>query len=76
MIVGWTHVVLEEDAILRIIRKVTLVLQLVDAVKSIVAPAFANFKLTLVHSENHLRWSQVVDKLDAVLVHLRLHWNA
>lgn len=61
MVIGWTHIVFQIDAVLEVVREVTLRLKLVDPVEAIIAPALTDFKLTLVDAEHHLRWSQVIN---------------
>ena len=73
MVVRRAHVVFEVDAVFKVIGKIAFRFKLVDSVKSVIAPALTDFKLALIDTEDHLAWSQVVDELHAVLVHLRLH---
>ena len=73
VVVGRAHIVLKIDAVLGVIRKVTLTFELINAIEAIVAPALANLELTLVDSEDHLRWAQVVNQLNTIFIHLWLH---
>ena len=73
VVIRRTHVVLEIDAVLKVIREVPFRFELIDPVETIVAPALTDLELALIDTEDHLAWSQVVDELYAVLVHLRLH---
>lgn len=73
MVVRRSYIVLQVNAVFEVVRKVALRLQLVNPVEPVIAPTFANFELTLIHSEHHLGRSQVIYQLNPVLVHLWLH---
>ena len=46
LVVGWwPHVEFKEDAVFRVSREIAFWLQLVDAIESVVTPAFSNFEL-------------------------------
>lgn len=67
-----THIILQQDAILLVVWDEPFRLELIDAIKAIVAPTLAHFELRFVHPENHLRRSSLIDQFNSIFVSLRL----
>ena len=61
VVVRWSHVILQVNAIFEIVGEVSLGLELVNPVEPVVAPALSHLELALVHPEDHLGGTQVIN---------------